>query len=531
MNRTPIAVEPWLNEAARAHDKGALEQAVTLYEKVLSLDPGHFTALNLLGVLKGQLGQPEEGETILRRALAVNPDDGDANANMGLMLGKLGRHAQALDHFTKAIEKYPERPGYMLNLAFHLVDFDKPDDAIDVANFLINTYPAVDRAHHAKANALILQSRYSEALEQYQIVLQRHDRDQSLWSNLGATYRMLKDFPQALRCHERALSLDPANIDARWERALTLLTSGDFEAGWKDYVSSKKERGLPSRPMLGKTWDGKADLRNKSIFVYREQGLGDVLQFCRFLHHLSKTGARVFFAPHDPLKWLMGTMGAGFEICDFADGELETDFHIPLLSLPAIFQSQPLPAQVPYLFPSQENVLNWEKRIGAEGFRIGICWQGSTGKADLGRSFPVRHFEGLSQIPGVRLISLHKGDGEGQLRSLPTHMNIETLGGDFDSGADGFFDAAAVMKSLDLVITSDTAMAHLAGALATPVWVALKSAPDWRWMTDRADNPWYPTMRLFRQSRAGDWAEVFEQMEMALREWLRRSSTRVILGE
>ena len=524
MKGPPNAVEQWLNEAAHAHNKGALELAATLYEKILSLEPRHFSALNLLGVLKGQLGQPVEGEALLRKALAVNPENGDANANMGLMLGKLGRHAQAIGYFTKAIEKHPEQPGYMLNLAFHLVDYEKPADAIDVANILIQSHPAYYRAHHAKANALMLQSRYAQAQENYQIALQHNDQDQSLWSNLGATWRMLKDFPQALRCHDKALSLDPDNIDARWERALTLLTAGQFEAGWKDYVVSKKERGLPSRPRLGKTWDGKADLKNKSIFVYREQGLGDVLQFCRFLEPLRQTGARIYFAPHAPLKWLMRSMGEGFEICDFSDPDLKTDYHAPLLSLPAWLHAHGRTSQVPYLFPSQDNVLTWAKRIGAEGFRIGVCWQGSTGKADLGRSFPVRHFEGLSQIPGVRLISLHKGDGERQLQSLPEGARIETLGEDFDSGADGFFDTAAVMKSLDLVITSDTAVAHLAGALGAPVWVALKSAPDWRWMTDRADNPWYPTMRLFRQPSAGDWEGVFAQMESALQERLQRSA-------
>jgi ADP-heptose:LPS heptosyltransferase len=217
-------------------------------------------------------------------------------------------------------------------------------------------------------------------------------------------------------------------------------------------------------------------------------------------------------------------MGAGFEICDFSDPELETDYHAPLLSLPAWLHAAAPPSPVPYLFPAPDNVLTWARRIGTVGFRIGVCWQGSTGKADLGRSFPVRHFEGLSQIHGVRLISLHKGDGERQLQSLPWGARIETLGDDFDSGPDGFFDTAAVMKSLDLVITSDTAVAHLAGALGAPVWVALKSAPDWRWMTDRADNPWYPTMRLFRQPSAGDWEGVFAQMESALVERLQRSA-------
>jgi hypothetical protein len=213
----------------------------------------------------------------------------------------------------------------------------------------------------------------------------------------------------------------------------------------------------------------------------------------------------------------MANLGNAIEICDFSDETLHTDYHAPLLSLPAYFQTHAAHLEAPYLFPSRDNVAKWKARLGAEGFKIGVCWQGSTGKADFGRSFPLLHFRGLSGLPGVRLISLHKGDGEGQLKALPQDMRIETLGHDFDSGPDGFFDTGAVMKSLDLVITSDTAVAHLAGALGVPVWVALKSAPDWRWMMGREDSPWYPTMRLFRQPVAGDWAGVFAQMEAALR--------------
>ena len=506
-----------LNDAISAHNQGALGLAVGLYEDILTHNPQNVTALNLLGVLKGQMALPEQGVAWLEKALAVDPESGDANANMGLMLNDLGRHGQAIGYLMKAIEKHPDNPNYMLNLAFVLVSFERPEEAIEVANVVIDLHPQLRRAYHAKGNALLLNGHVSEALECYLIALAEHVGDQRIWSNLGLTYRWSRMFPEAVKCHDTAVTLDPESMDARWERALTLLSFGEFETGWKDYAHAKKERGLTSRPGLGSSWDGIADLTNKTIFVYREQGLGDTLQFCRFMKYLPRNGVRVLFAPHAPLKWLMRTMGDDFEICDFSDPDLRADYHVPLVSLPAYFHSQEPQSETPYLFPSQEHVLKWKIRLGSDGFRIGVCWQGSTGKADRGRSFPVRHFEGLSRIPGVRLISLHKGDGEGQLQSLPPGMNIETLGGDFDSGADGFLDSAAVIRSLDLVITSDTAVAHLAGALAAPVWVALKSMPDWRWRLEGEDSPWYPTMRLFRQRTAGDWNGVFAQMEQALR--------------
>ena len=513
-----------LHAAMSAHNSGALDLAAELYEAFLIIEPDHFKALNLSGVLMGQLDKPARGVELLERALTVDPDNGDANANMGLMLSKLGRHAQAIGFLTKAIKKHPENPGYLQNLAFVLVSFEKPEDAIGVADILLGLDPQDARAYHARGNALLLKSEAKAALENYEIALAAHANDPRLWSNVGVAHRWLKNDAEAMGSHEMALALDPTSIDARWERALTLLTFGKFEEGWRDYVSAKAERGLPSRPQVGQVWDGKADLRNKSIFIYREQGLGDSIQFCRFVKHLSDTGAKVFFAPHGPLKWIMRSMAGEFEVCDFADPHLETDYHAPLLSLPAYFTAHAPSSQAPYLFPSDQNVLKWRAGLGSEGFKIGVCWQGSTGKADFGRSIPLAHFHALSNIPGVRLISLHKGDGERQLGALPPQMNIETLGSDFDSGPDGFYDTAAVMKSLDLVVTSDTAVAHLAGALGAPVWVALKSAPDWRWMMDRTDSPWYPTMRLFRQQTAGDWERVFADMQAALQDLLLMSA-------
>jgi hypothetical protein len=188
--------------------------------------------------------------------------------------------------------------------------------------------------------------------------------------------------------------------------------------------------------------------------------------------------------------------------------------------LPLAFNTtlETIPRHGPYLTAEESLVAKWRARIGWEGFRIGICWQGSRNKIDIGRSFPLSLFEGIAGIAHVRLISLHRGEGEEQVGALPAGMSVETLGDDFDSGPDSFLDTAAVMKCCDLVITSDTAVAHLAGALGVRTWVALKYVPDWRWMLDREDSPWYPTMRLFRQASDGDWRGVFDAIEQALRD-------------
>jgi hypothetical protein len=195
------------------------------------------------------------------------------------------------------------------------------------------------------------------------------------------------------------------------------------------------------------------------------------------------------------------------------------DYQAALMSLPLLLGtgSSP-PVQIPYLRAENERAEKWRNRLGDDGFRIGICWQGNKQTSiDGGRSFSLSHFEVLSSIPGVRLISLQKNDGVEQLADLPGGMVVETPGDDFDAGPDAFVDSAGLMMLLDLVITSDTAIAHLAGALGRPVWLVLKHVPDWRWLLDRSDSPWYPTMRLFRQPREGDWTGVFAEIEMELR--------------
>jgi len=200
------------------------------------------------------------------------------------------------------------------------------------------------------------------------------------------------------------------------------------------------------------------------------------------------------------------------------------DFQAALLSLPLGFATtlESVPAEIPYLRAEPERVRRWKERLGEQGFKIGIAWQGNTlATVDAGRSFALAEFLGLAKLANVRLISLQKNEGVEQLGALPEGANVETLGEDYDAGGDAFLDTAAVMESLDLVIASDSAIAHLAGALGRPVWVALQHVPEWRWLLDRADSPWYPTMRLFRQRARGDWRGVFADIENALRERMR----------
>jgi hypothetical protein len=291
---------------------------------------------------------------------------------------------------------------------------------------------------------------------------------------------------------------------------------GRLEDGWPEYEWRKRKpepQGSITFPQP--VWSGRENVSGKTLFVHVEQGLGDTIQFCRYVPLAQARGAEVIFAVQDGLMRLMKTLSPSIRLLG-QEGMLPGfDYHITLLSMPLAFGTtlKTCPVEIPCLRAEPDRVEKWWARLGSHGFRIGICWQGNPkGVVAVGRSFPLRCFGPIAAIPDVRLISLQKYEGTDQLADLPVGMRVETLGEEFDSGPDAFVDSAAVMECLDLVITSDTAIAHLAGALGRPVWVALKRVPDWRWLLDRSDTPWYPTMTLFRQQQRGDWAGVFEAM-------------------
>jgi hypothetical protein len=257
--------------------------------------------------------------------------------------------------------------------------------------------------------------------------------------------------------------------------------------------------------------------------------LGDTIQFVRYGALAQERGARIVLAVQKPLVRLLSeSLTPPAEAVVEQDASpLAFDYDISTMSLPLAFGTTPdnAPAQVgngrvPYLKADPERAARWKERLGETGLRIGICWRGGRPGNDMGRGFPLALLAPIAALPGVRLISLQKGEGVSQLAALPPGMAVETLGNDFDNGPDAFLDTIAVMEGLDLVISCDTSIAHLAGALARPLWLATKLAPEWRWLLDRGDSVWYPTARLFRQQSPGDWSNVFAEMEAELRKQL-----------
>jgi hypothetical protein len=281
--------------------------------------------------------------------------------------------------------------------------------------------------------------------------------------------------------------------------------------------------GNPARQFSATRWSGSQPLEGKTLLVHAEQGLGDVIQFCRYLPLLAAQGASVVFEVMPSLTRLLHTLPSAIRLIGRGEPLPPVDYYCPLLSLPLALNTRldTIPAQVPYLAAESERVAHWLERLRAlPGLRVGIAWQGNLEVEKLiwarGRSIPLTFLEPLAHLPGVQLISLQKGPGTEQLRDVPFGGRIVDLGVELDRGPDAFLDTAAVMAGLDLVISSDTSVAHLAGALGRPVWVMLAASPEWRWGLERRDSPWYPTMRLFRQTADRDWTVVVAAIVDAL---------------
>ena len=309
--------------------------------------------------------------------------------------------------------------------------------------------------------------------------------------------------------------------NAIWNLSLCQLQLGLYLEGWRSFEWRKlKDIPFGLHGCALPEWNLTSTLTDKHILLHAEQGMGDAIMFSRYVPMVLARAMQVTFEVHPGLVPLLSTLHPGLPVFELGKLTGSYDCHCPLMSLPLAFGTtvETIPARVPYLSAEPERVAHWHERIGNHGFKIGICWKGNPfSGADEGRSMYVSEFAPLAAIPGVRLISLQKGAGTEQLIGLNGRFAVEDLGPEFDAGPGAFLDTAAVMQSLDLVVTVDTAIAHLAGALARPTWIALKVGHDWRWLTERRDSPWYPTVRLYRQTVPGDWPGVMSAMAQDLR--------------
>ena len=501
------------------------DEALANYDKALAIKPDYANALNNRGVVLMELKRFDEALASYDKALAIKPDHADALNNRGNALKELKRLDEALANYDKALAIRPDHADALNNRGVVLMELKRFDEALANYDKALAIKPDHADALNNRGAVLMELKRFDEALASYDKALAIKPDHADALSNRGVVLMELKRFDEALANYDRALAIKPDHADALNNRGLASLLIGDFQTGWIGYENRWYTKEAPERKLKAQypVWRGES-ISGKRVIVYEEQGLGDIIQFSRYLKKLSELGAQVTFLVRREMHKLLRSLDHTVHLTDICDVSERFDYQCALLSLPLAFATtlETVPAETPYLRAEPERVRKWKDRLGGEGFKIGVVWQGNKAiRIDTGRSFALTEFFRLSRLPNVRLISLQKGEGVEQLREMPEGMVVETLGDDYDAGAEAFLDTAAVMESLDLVISSDTSVAHLAGALGRPVWVALKYVPDWRWMLDRMESPWYPTMRLFRQRTMDDWKGVFSEIESALRELMR----------
>ncbi len=518
------------------------EEALVAHGKALVLDPNNAEIVNNLGRALMALERIEDAAHCFADALQLRPNYFDALMNRGVALNGLKDFEQALSCFTMALELDPSCTLALTHRSRTLEGLEHYEEAVADCDLAIARLPPNYALLMRRGSCLKKLGRYQEAaadLERALALTSAPDETAAsdaaepslneLFDRLhqrAIALMQLERTTEAIACLRHALELREDNPEAAWNMGCLLLLHGDFIAGWNYYEARRVQKGTLWTRLEGPEWRGEP-LAGKKLLLYGEQAFGDAFQYVRFVRFAAEMGAEVILGMWAPLATLFSDMEEKPMIVRHGDPVPAYDFHLPLMSVPWVLKLRPkdFATKRPYLRADPRRVETWERGLPRSTFRVGLAWQGS--KSDPERWIRLAELAPLGRIPGVTLIALQKKDGLDQLAGIPDDMHVVTLGPDFDAGPDAFMDTAAVMMSLDLVISIDTGVAHLAGALGRPLWIMLKRVPEWRWLLDRADSPWYPTARLFRQRTTGEWGPVIEDVAGEL---ARLVATRVETG-
>ncbi|HZO44771.1 MAG TPA: tetratricopeptide repeat protein [Xanthobacteraceae bacterium] len=545
--RTPDGLARAINEAAGYYQQGRLDDADKICTRVLKAAPDWFDALHLAGLLKLDSGKVAAAQVLLAKALKLNPNAPQVLANYGRTLSALNRDDEAMASLDKALSLAPGSFETINIRGNVLLKLNRPAEAVAAFERVLALEPRFLGARANLGNALAQLGRFEEALAHYDAVmavqpahpemlvnragalggvgrldeaLTAYDRALALRPDYGkarigrgATLAALNRHQDALKEYASALAADKSNADIQHNEALSLLTLGDYAKGFQKYEARWLRTGMPRRKSFGKPlWLGEYPLARKTILVHAEQGLGDTIQFARYVPQLARAGAKVVLEVQKELVPLLSRVEGVASVVARGDALPAYDVHCPAGSLPLALRTEvaTVPADVPYLAANEERVAKWRERIGhLPSPRIAVAWSGSADHAnDRNRSISLERFAPVFAGTGGSIVSIQRELRGGDADALARLGNVTHVG---DALAD-FDDTAAVMALADLVISVDTAVVHLAGAMGRPVWVLLPFQPDWRWRLDRDDTPWYPTMRLFRQPKPGDWDSVIARV-------------------
>jgi len=537
--------------AGSLHALGRFEDAIAGYRDALAADADFAEAHQGIGAALHAMQRYDAAVDAYRQALELDPDYADAHCGIGMARRAQGQHQEAVDAYTDAVRAEPEHLGARLGLADTLLAMKAFEQAKTAFETILEAYPTHPKARCGLGWCLFHLDRPAEAVEQLEPLAREHPDFTEAHSRLGVALFALDQPHRALAPFERSLALNPTNGNAaldlgiclvalnRQEEALrmlrraaerlanptdaigleglTMLALGDFQAGWAKYEERFFHKPLPPEVTVAPRWRGE-EIRGKTILLYAEQGLGDMIQYARYAPLVAAKGARVLLGVPEPLQALFATL-RGCQV--FPGGKLDLDVHCPFGSLPLAFGTDlaSIPANIPYLWPDPAKVEAWRRRLGPRSKpRIGIAWSGNpTFINDLRRSMPLARLEPLLARSDLEIHVAQRDIREADRAYLATAPQVV----DHSAELVDFAETAALLSLMDVVVSVDTSVAHLAGALGRRLFVLLAFSADWRWMRDRTDNPWYPTARLFRQTApGGDWSGAVASVCAALTEEL-----------
>jgi tetratricopeptide (TPR) repeat protein len=509
----PDYAEALNNRGVALQALGRLGEALASHERAVAVRPDYAEALYNCGLTLQMLARFDAALARYDRALAVRPDYADALLKRGDTLKELKRFDEALASYDRFLALNPDDADALNNRAIVLLELKRFDEALASCNRALALRPDYPEALNNRGNALKALKRFEEALASYGRALALRPLYAVALNNRGNTFLEVRRFDKARTDYRRALTARPDFADAHYNDAMCSLLIGDFERGWKknEWRWDSTEAVGVHRGFAQPLWGGE-DIAGKTILLHPEQGFGDTIQFCRYAPLVADRAARVILEVQSPLRALMGTLAA-VQIVTSGDALPGFDLHCPLVSLPLAFGTrlETVPSAVPYLHASPDAVVRWDAKLGSRHRpRIGLAWSGRADhKNDHNRSISLSTLSPLFAVDATFVV-VQKGIRPADAAAVKDHLV------DFGEELADFTDTAALIANLDLVISVDTSVAHLAGALARPVWVLLPFTPDWRWLLEREDSPWYPTARLFRQDATRAWDRVVARVRAAL---------------
>jgi TPR repeat/Glycosyltransferase family 9 (heptosyltransferase) len=441
--------------------------------------------------------------------------------DLALQHHQAGGLTEAEQLYRQILALQPIHISAMHHLGVIACQTGRSDIGIGLIRQSIALDPNYAEAHNNLGSALTEKSQFDEAIGAYRQAIALKPNYAEAYSNLGLALQAMGQLDEAIGAYRQAIALNNNFPDAHYNLALMLLLQGDFQRGWQEYEWRWKCKDFPSfrRNFTQPLWDG-GPLETRTLLLHAEQGLGDAIQFIRYLPLVAQRGGRIIIECQAELQRLLRTMPVKCQIVTCGEPLPVFDLHSPLLSLPSVFGTtlDNVPKTVPYLHAAAQDAKIWQQRLDGHLpiVKVGLVWAGNL-KPNRIRSIKLSSLAPLGQVPGVRFFSLQKGEASAQARTPLAGMEFV----DWTAELKDFADTAALIANLDLVITVDTAVAHLAGAMGKPVWTLLPFVPDWRWLLEREDSPWYPSMRLFRQSVRGDWESVIKRVADALPLWIK----------